>query len=104
MDKVYYKARLRQKGQITIPQEIRSLLGVGEGDDLVFSTAENGRVVISRAQVIPPEQAWFWSERWQKMEREAEADIASGRVTEYVDLAHALNGLDDLAEAPDAED
>lgn len=104
MDKQYYKTRLRQKGQITVPPEIRSLLGVGEGDDLLFSTDENGRVVISRAQVIPPEQAWFWSERWQKMEREAEADLAAGRVEEYADLSSALSGLNALAEAPDAED
>lgn len=104
MDKTYYKTRLRQKGQITVPPEIRSLLGVGEGDDLVFSTDENGRVVISRAQVIPPEQAWFWSERWQKMEREAEADLASGRVTEYADLSSALNDLDTKAKDSNAED
>lgn len=104
MDKAYYKTRLRQKGQITVPHEIRSLLGVGEGDDLVFSTDENGRVVISRAQLIPPEQAWFWSKRWQKMEREAEADLASGRVTEYADLSSALDGLEALAGNSDAED
>jgi hypothetical protein len=29
---------------------------------------------------IPSDQAWFWTERWQRMEREADADIAPGRV------------------------
>jgi antitoxin MazE len=71
---------------------------------LLFSTDENGRVMLSRAQVIPPEQAWFWSERWQQMEREAEADLASGRVTEYVDLSSAITGLDTLAKESHAED
>ena len=104
MDKPYYKTRLRPKGQVTLPPEIRSFLGVGEGDDLIFSTDENGRVLISRAQVIPPEQAWFWSERWQQMEREAEADLANGRVTELADLSGALNSLDALAKESDAED
>jgi AbrB family looped-hinge helix DNA binding protein len=104
MDKTYYKTRLRPKGQITVPPEIRSLLGVGEGDDLLFSTDDFGRVVISRAQVIPPEQAWFWSERWQQLEREAEADLANGRMTEHADLSSALNSLDALAKEPDAED
>ena len=104
MDKTYYKTRLRPKGQITVPQQIRNLLGVGEGDDLLFSTEENGRVLISRAQVIPPEQAWFWSERWQQMEREAEADLANGRMTEHADLSSALNSLDALAKELDAED
>ncbi len=104
MGKPFYKTHLRPKGQITVPPEIRSVLGVGEGDDLIFSTDENGRVVLSRAQVIPPEQAWFWSERWQKLEREAEADIASGRVTEHADLSSALDSLDALEKTSDAED
>ena len=104
MDKPYYKTRLRPKGQITVPPEVRSLLGVGEGDDLLFSTDENGHVVISRAQVIPPEQAWFWSERWQHMEREAEADLANGRVMEHADLASAFDSLDALPKESDAED
>jgi hypothetical protein len=38
------------------------------------------------------------------MEREAEADFAQRAVTEYAERAHALNSLDELAEAPDAED
>jgi AbrB family looped-hinge helix DNA binding protein len=103
MQKTFYRTRLRPKGQITVPPEIRSLLGVGEGDDLIFFSDENGRVVISRAQVIPPDQAWFWSERWQQMEREAEADLAHGRVTEHADVSSALTSLDSLANEADAE-
>ena len=30
------KARITSKGQITVPREIRRLLGVGPGDSLVF--------------------------------------------------------------------
>src|SRR4030065_229409 len=95
-EKAYYKTRLRTKGQITVPSEIRTLLGADEGDDLVFSTDEHGRVGISRAQIIPPEQVWFWSQRWQAMEREAQADIAAGRVSEYDSVKDALAALDRL--------
>ena len=28
--------------------------------------------------MIPPDQAWFWTERWQRMEQEAQADIEAG--------------------------
>ncbi len=45
MDKTIYKTRLRTKGQITVPQEIRNLLVAEEGDDLLFYTDEAGRVV-----------------------------------------------------------
>jgi AbrB family looped-hinge helix DNA binding protein len=100
----FYKTRLRTKGQITVPQQIRSQLGAEEGDDLVFYTDENGHVVISRAQIVPPDQAWFWSERWQRMEHEAEQDIASGKVTEFPDVSSALNGLDAMAKQEHAKD
>ncbi len=32
---------------------------------------------------IDPKQAWFWTPEWQEGEREADEDIAAGRVTRY---------------------
>jgi hypothetical protein len=29
---------------------------------------------------VPADQTWFWSERWQRVEREAKADVAARRV------------------------
>jgi len=53
----YFKTRVRPKGQVTLPGEIRELLEINEGDDLVFSLNEQGQVVVSRLEVIPPDQA-----------------------------------------------
>jgi antitoxin PrlF len=36
------RAKVTSKGQITIPLEIRSLLGVKTGDDVVFESTEAG--------------------------------------------------------------
>jgi hypothetical protein len=33
--------------------------------------------------LIPQSQAWFWTERWQEMEREADADYAAGRFRSF---------------------
>ena len=104
MDKTTYKSRLRNKGQVTVPQEIRNLLGAEEGDDLLFYTDEAGRVVVSRAQIIDPEQAWFWSDRWQRMEQEAQADLKAGRMVEYANIVEALAALDEIPANDDAED
>ena len=73
-----YKARLRPKGQITLPKEIRDLLSLDLGDDLIFFVNDKGQVVIERIQVIPPDQAWFCTERWQKMERKVQKEIEEG--------------------------
>jgi len=43
---------------------------------------------------VPASQRWFWSERWQRMEREADEDVAAGRV-------HAYENVDDLLDALD---
>jgi AbrB family looped-hinge helix DNA binding protein len=102
MNKTTYKTRLRTKGQITVPPEIRNLLGVEEGDDLLFYTDEKGRVVVSRAQIIDPDQAWFWSERWQRLEQEAQADLQTGRVVEFANVNEALAALDEIKAGEDA--
>ena len=81
MDSEYFKARLRAKGQVTLPAPIRALLGVEVGDDMTFWRNEAGQVIITKALTVPPDQAWFWTERWQKMEQEAQADIEAGRTT-----------------------
>ncbi len=104
MDKTVYKSRLRNKGQITVPSEVRQLLGAAEGDDLLFYADESGHVIVSRAQIIPPDQAWFWSQRWQQLEREAQADLQAGRVLEFSDVQAALAALDQLDDVSDAED
>ena len=77
----HYKARLRAKGQVTIPPTVRALLGIEAGDDVTFWRNEAGQVVVTKAQMIPPDQAWFWTERWQRMEREAQDDVEAGRTT-----------------------
>jgi AbrB family looped-hinge helix DNA binding protein len=104
MDKTFYKTRLRTKGQVTIPPEVRDALGAEEGDDLIFSIDDRGRIVITRAQVIPPDQAWFWSKRWQRLEQQAQADLDEGRVVEYRSVKEALAALDQIEADNDAED
>jgi bifunctional DNA-binding transcriptional regulator/antitoxin component of YhaV-PrlF toxin-antitoxin module len=78
-----YKTRLRPKGQLTLPSQVRELLKVSEGSDIEFYRNDIGQVVIQGVQTIAPDQAWFWTERWQKMEHQAQADLEAGRVSEY---------------------
>jgi hypothetical protein len=46
-------------------------------------------VELKPAVTVPADQAWFWTERWQALEREADADIAEGRTT----IVDGLGGL-----------
>ena len=96
----YFKTRLRKKGQITVPNQVRELLNVTEGDDLAFYVAEGGKVMVERLQTIPPDQAWFWTEHWQKMEREAQADLDAGQVQQFDNVEAMIDWLNE----DDAED
>jgi len=99
----FFKSRIRPKGQVTIPSEIRSILDVKEGDDLIFHMDEKGRVIVDRARIIPPDQAWFWSEHWQQMEREVQVDIDAGNLLEFDNMEDAIKFLHEAAEEEDAD-
>lgn len=65
------------RGTITLPKAFRTarLYEVRE--------REGGGIELIPQHAIDAAQAWFWTERWQKMEREASADIAADRVREF---------------------
>jgi AbrB family looped-hinge helix DNA binding protein len=103
-DLTYYRTRLRVKGQVTVPGEIRNILGAEEGDELVFMVDENKRVIVERVQLIPPDQAWFWSERWQRLEREVQEDIEKNRIQSFDSIEETLSFLNKAAGGNNAED
>ena len=42
---------------------------------------------------IPRDQLWFWTPEWQRKEREADEDIAQGRVKEAASVDELLKDL-----------
>ena len=71
--------KVRPKGQITLPDAVRKAARLSEGDYLEVSV-EEGTIIMRPKKLIDADQAWFWTEEWQKGEREASEDIARGRV------------------------
>jgi antitoxin PrlF len=86
------RTTLRAKGQLTLPEEIRAAAHLEEGDLLEAELTEDG-ILLRPQKVIDATQAWFWTPEWQAGEREAEADLAAGRVETFAsgeDLLRAL--------------
>jgi antitoxin PrlF len=71
-------ARVRGRGQLTLPAEVRETLRVDEGDEVEFTRHEDGTVTVRGLKTIPADQAWFWSPEWQAGERQADEEIARG--------------------------
>jgi AbrB family looped-hinge helix DNA binding protein len=76
------RTTLRAKGQLTLPEEIRAEAHLEEGDLLdAVITAEG--ILLRPQKVIDATQAWFWTKEWQAGEREADADLAAGRMETF---------------------
>jgi bifunctional DNA-binding transcriptional regulator/antitoxin component of YhaV-PrlF toxin-antitoxin module len=82
--------RVDRRGTVNLP------VGVRRGVDLVeVVRREDGVIELRPRFVVDPAQAWFWSDRWQAMEREAGDDIAAGRVERFEDVESFLAELDE---------
>ncbi len=78
------------KGGIVFPKEVRA------GVELVeIERREDGVIELRPKVAVDASQSWFWSERWQQMEREADADIQAGRVRRFDSVDDFLAELDD---------
>ena len=83
---------VQSRGTVALPADLRRRLHLDQPNAQVkLVEHEDGRVELVPVVAVPADQAWFWSERWQQMEREADADIAAGRTT-------TVDGLDGLLE------
>ncbi|ADG07664.1 MULTISPECIES: AbrB/MazE/SpoVT family DNA-binding domain-containing protein [Kyrpidia] len=74
------KARLGKRSQIVLPKPIVEALQLEEGTEFEI-TVVDGRIVMEPLVSVPRSQAWFWTEKWQREEREAEEDVRAGRLT-----------------------
>ena len=77
------KTTLRQRGQVTLPAEIRAAARLEEGDPIEVEIVDGG-ILLRPQKLIDATQAWFWTAEWQAGEREADDDIAAGRVERFL--------------------
>jgi bifunctional DNA-binding transcriptional regulator/antitoxin component of YhaV-PrlF toxin-antitoxin module len=87
-------ASLQSRGLLAVPKPLRDRLHLDEpGAQVEFVEREDGVVELRGHLPVPADQAWFWTERWQAMEAEADADIAAGRVTTFESAEAFLDAL-----------
>ena len=79
-----------------MPRELRTRLHLDEpGAQLELTEREDGVVELRAQMAVPVSQNWFWSKGWQEREREADDDIAAGRVTIHEDADAFVDSLPD---------
>jgi hypothetical protein len=50
--------------------------------------------VLIRKKLVDKSQAYFWTKRWQKGEREADEDMKAGRVKSFDSVGELIKDLD----------
>lgn len=85
--------RVTRNGQVTLPAAIRREANIEEGDILTVHL-EADRIVLIPKKLIDKSQAYFWTDDWQEGEREAERDLADGRVEAHETVDELIAGLE----------
>jgi bifunctional DNA-binding transcriptional regulator/antitoxin component of YhaV-PrlF toxin-antitoxin module len=86
---------LQKSGVLRLPVNVREKLRLDEpGAQVEIEETEDGRFELRGVLPVPADQQWFWTERWQKMEQEADADVLTGRTLTTSSVAEFLDELD----------
>jgi antitoxin MazE len=85
---------VQTRGVIAIPAEIRRHFGLDQPGAQVEVIEREGEIVLRPHIAVPADQAWFWTERWQQLERDADNAIAAGNVAEFGSVEELLADLD----------
>lgn len=48
-----YTPKVGSKGLMTLPKEIRNILGIKEGDRLLLKVENDGKIIIEKAMLVP---------------------------------------------------
>ncbi|MFZ5851911.1 MAG: AbrB/MazE/SpoVT family DNA-binding domain-containing protein [Actinomycetota bacterium] len=88
---------VQRRGVIALPAELRQRLHLDEpGAQLEITERPDGVLELRPALPVPADQAWFWTEQWQRREREVDEHVTAGRVDVYEGAEDFLAHLDDL--------
>ena len=85
---------VQSRGLIALPAAVRRRLGLDQPGAQVEVIEREGEVVLRPYLPVPADQAWFWTERWQRREHEADEAVAAGRVTVVDGVEAMLADLD----------
>ncbi len=90
--------KLRARGQVTLPGFIREKLHLEEGS-LVLAKVVDNAIVLVPQETVDKEQSWFWQQKWQNLEAEAEEDIRKGRVKSFDSVEELFDEIEGKPEA-----
>jgi len=86
--------KVREKYQVTIPEEVRGKIPLKVGER-VEVTARGNEIIIRPVVEIPREQAWFWSREWQEQVSQSIKDLERGKMKVFKSVKEARKHFGD---------
>lgn len=86
---------VQSRGLLALPKGIRTRFGLDQpGAQVEVVERDDGVIELHPHVAVPADQAWFWSERWQRMEREVDDHVEQGEVTTFDSSGDFLSSLE----------
>lgn len=85
-------SKVTRNGQVTLPAKIRQELGIEEGDILEISIVDEKALLMPK-KLIDKSQSYFWTNKWQDGEKQADEDIKARRVKTFDSVEDLLDDL-----------
>jgi hypothetical protein len=63
-----------------------------EGDKIEL-VVEDGKIIITPVITVPKDQAWFWTEKWQKEEKEVDEQLKTGQLKGFENIDDLIEDL-----------
>jgi bifunctional DNA-binding transcriptional regulator/antitoxin component of YhaV-PrlF toxin-antitoxin module len=91
--------QLQARGVLNLPADLRRRHGLDTPGAQVEVVERDDGVIELRPRIsVPADQAWFWTKRWQRMEREVDEAVARGEETTHHSTEDFLRHLDALVD------
>lgn len=86
---------VQSRGLLALPRAIRARHGLDKpGAQVEVVERDDGVIELHPHVPVPADQEWFWTARWQRMEREVDEHVARGEVETFESADEFLSSLD----------
>ena len=90
-----YLLSIQARGTVALPADFRQRFHLdGPEAQIRLIDRGDGTAELVPVVAVPANQAWFWTDRWQAMEREADGDAAAARSTVVEGLEALISHLE----------
>ncbi len=86
--------KVREKFQVTIPEDVRSKISLKVGERVEVLARAN-EIVIRPIIEVPRDQAWFWSKEWQEQVARSRKDMERGKAKVFKSAKEARKHFGD---------